>query len=166
MARLLLDMLPPELAGIGSPEERATEYLDYRQSFVTWERPERVAECQALEAPQMSRETRAACLRDYTVCVPFSSDPFPPCLLLQPSQSMVTSIHDLIVEPMTTDWLVPNTGAPASTSRPALPFLCVHDETESDRLTRELARRRQLFVPELILRLLTEGTRVGRRQAL
>ena len=77
---------------------------------------------------------------------------------------MVTSIHDLIVELMTTDWLVPDTETPASTSRPALPFLCVHHETESDRLTRELARIRQLFVPELILRLLTEGTRVGRRR--
>ena len=37
MARLLLDMLPPELAEIGSPEERAAEYLDYRQFFIAWE---------------------------------------------------------------------------------------------------------------------------------
>ena len=42
---------------------------------------------------------------------------------------------------MTTDWFVPDTETPASTSRPALPFLCVHHETESDRLTRELARK-------------------------
>ena len=106
-----------------------------------WETPERVAECQALNVPPRNRDTCAACLRDYTVRVPFSSDPFPPWLLLQLSQSMVTSIHGLIVELMTTHWLAPDTEAPASMSRPALPFLCVHHETESNCLTRELARK-------------------------
>jgi len=72
---LLLDLLPPELAAISIPEERAAEYLDYRQFFIAWETFERVAECQALEAPQMSRDTRTAWLRDYTVRIPFSSSP-------------------------------------------------------------------------------------------
>jgi hypothetical protein len=67
VARLLLDMLPPELAAIGTPEERAAEYLDYRQFFIAWETLERVTECQALEAPQMTRDTRAAWLKDYGV---------------------------------------------------------------------------------------------------
>ena len=44
MARLLLDMLPPELAAISSLKERATEYLDYRKSFIAWKTLERVAE--------------------------------------------------------------------------------------------------------------------------
>lgn len=67
MARLLLDMLPPELSAISTPEERAAEYLDYRQFFIAWETVERVAECQTLEVPQMSRDTRAAWLKDYGV---------------------------------------------------------------------------------------------------
>ena len=79
MARLLLDLLPPELAAIGAPEERAAEYLDYRHFFIAWETLERVAECQSLEAPQMSRDTRAAWLRDYTVRVRFSFSLRPQC---------------------------------------------------------------------------------------
>lgn len=70
MARLLLDMLPPELATITTPEERAAEYLDYRQFFIAWETLERATECQALEAPQVSRDTRTAWIRDYGVRVP------------------------------------------------------------------------------------------------
>lgn len=72
MARLLLDMLPPELAAISTPEERAAEYLDYRQFFIAWETLERVVEYQTLEAPETSRDTRGAWLRDYGVCL-FSS---------------------------------------------------------------------------------------------
>jgi nuclear pore complex protein Nup107 len=67
VARLLLDMLPPELAAISTPEERAAEYLDYRQFFIAWQTLERVTVCQALEAPQMSRNTRAEWLKDYGV---------------------------------------------------------------------------------------------------
>jgi nuclear pore complex protein Nup107 len=76
VARLLLDMLPPELAAISTPEERAAEYLDYRQFFIAWETLERVTECQALEAPQVSRNTHAAWLKDYGVrALLFSSPP-------------------------------------------------------------------------------------------
>jgi nuclear pore complex protein Nup107 len=76
VARLLLDMLPPELAAISTPEERAAEYLDYRQFFIAWETLERVMDCQSLEAPQMSRNTRAEWLKDYGVCaLPFPSLP-------------------------------------------------------------------------------------------
>lgn len=71
MARLLLDMLPPELAAIGTPEERVAEYLDYRQFFIAWETLERVTECRVLEAPHMSRDTRVSWLRDYGVRIPF-----------------------------------------------------------------------------------------------
>ena len=51
MAPLLLDMLPPELAAISTPGERATEYLDYRQLVIGWETLDRVTECRALETP-------------------------------------------------------------------------------------------------------------------
>lgn len=75
VARLLLDMLPPELAAIDTPEERAAEYLDYRQFFIAWETLERATECQALEAPQVSRDTRATWIRDYGVRVLLSFSP-------------------------------------------------------------------------------------------
>lgn len=67
VARLLLDMLPPELAAISTPEERAAEYMDYRQFFIAWETLERVMECRRLEAPQMSRNTHTTWLKDYGV---------------------------------------------------------------------------------------------------
>lgn len=77
VARLLLDLLPPELAAISTPEERAAEYLDYRQFFIAWETLERVAEYQSLQAPQTSRDTRGAWLRDYAVRVPLSYSQHP-----------------------------------------------------------------------------------------
>jgi nuclear pore complex protein Nup107 len=81
VARLLLDLLPPELAVISTPEERAAEYLDYRQFFIAWETLERVKECQTLEASQMSRDSRTTWLRDYGVRIIFF-DIFYPCLML------------------------------------------------------------------------------------
>jgi len=118
VARLLLDMLPPELAAIGTPEERAAEYMDYRQFFIAWETLERVTECQTLEAPQTSRDARLTWLKDYG--------------------ALVSSAREQILKLLTTDWLVPEGDVPAA-----------------DRRARELARIRQLFVPELILRLHT-----------
>ncbi|KAH9976532.1 nuclear pore protein 84/107 [Russula compacta] len=116
VARLLLDMLPPELAAIGTPEERVAEYLDYRQFFIAWETLERMTECRALEAAQMSRDTRVAWLKDYG--------------------GLVSSAREQILKLLMTDWLVPEAETPAT-----------------DRRARELARIRQLFVPELIFRL-------------
>ena len=70
-----------------------------------------MAECQALEAPPMSRDTRAAC----TVYVPFSSYRCPPRSLLQPSRGLVSSADEQIVR--LTDRLVPETEAPARPDR-------------------------------------------------
>ena len=67
MARGLLDMLPRELASIDEPEERATEYLHYRQFFNVWGHLDRVVECQSLEASLMNKDTRIAWLKDYKV---------------------------------------------------------------------------------------------------
>lgn len=67
VAQLLLRMLPLELASISEPEERATEYLHYRQFFNIWETLARIVECQALEVQVMSKDTRAAWIKDYTV---------------------------------------------------------------------------------------------------
>ncbi|KAH9991402.1 107-domain-containing protein [Russula vinacea] len=97
------------------------EYLDYRQFFIAWETVERVIECQTLEAPQMSRDTRATWLKDYG--------------------GLVSSARELILKLLTMDWLVPESDIPGSQCLVA------------DRRARELARIRQLFIPELILRL-------------
>lgn len=67
-------MLPSELASIGDPEERATEYLHYRQFFMIWETLERVVEYQALDVPNMNKETRLAWLRDYRVDMDYYHD--------------------------------------------------------------------------------------------
>ncbi|KAI0067354.1 hypothetical protein BV25DRAFT_1877263 [Artomyces pyxidatus] len=116
VARLLLDMLPAELASINEPEEFATEYLHLRQFFVIWDILDRVVECQALEAPQMTRDTRSAWLRDY--------------------RGLIEQAHELIIKLLTTDWLVPES-----------------EPIGRERHHRELTRIRQLYIPELILRL-------------
>ncbi|KAF7294646.1 Nuclear pore complex protein [Mycena indigotica] len=114
LAQKLLVLLPIELASIPEPEERATEYLHYRQFFVIWETLERVVDCQALETPQMNRSTKAAWLQDY--------------------QGLIDQAHDQITKLLTSDWLV--------------------DVDESlDRRRRDLIRIRQIFIPELIIRL-------------
>ena len=67
VAKLVLDLLPGELSSIRDPEEQATEYLHYRQFFLVWQTLDRVVETQALEVPQMTKDTRAAWLSDYDV---------------------------------------------------------------------------------------------------
>ena len=67
VAKILLDMLPPDLGTLRDPEEEATEYMHYRQFFGVWDALARVVECEALEQPQMNKETRAAWLDDYKV---------------------------------------------------------------------------------------------------
>lgn len=60
-------MLPPELGSLVEPEDQATEYMHYRQFFNVWELLARVVETQALEQPQMNKDTRAVWLSDYKV---------------------------------------------------------------------------------------------------
>lgn len=69
IAKLLLEVLPPELASIGDPEETATEYMHYRQFFSIWELFDRVQEVEAAEIQGgMTKDTRIAWLNDYSVC--------------------------------------------------------------------------------------------------
>lgn len=63
-------MLPRELASINEPEDRATEYLHYRQFFNIWELLDRVVQCQSLQLSLMNKDTRTAWLSDYGVCHP------------------------------------------------------------------------------------------------
>ncbi|KAF9469517.1 nuclear pore protein 84/107 [Collybia nuda] len=115
LAQTLLGMLPSELASIGEPEERATEYLHYRQFFMIWETLERVVECQALDVPNMAKETRLAWLRDY--------------------RDLIDQADDQITKLLTSEWLVTDV------------------ETGGDRRRLELIRIRQMYIPELIIRL-------------
>lgn len=113
LAKNLVEMLPRELASIDQPEERATEYLHYRQFFTIWDSLDRVVKCQSLEVSIMNRDTRAAWLSDY--------------------KGLIDQAYDAVVKLLTSDWMMP-------------------DET-GDRRSRELIRVRQIYVPELILRL-------------
>ena len=102
-------MLPPELARIPAPEDRSTEYLHYRQFFVIWDMFDRVIECQALEAPQMSRDTCAAWLRDYRVLCQILLSTYSVAYQLGGEQDLVDDVREQIVKLLTTDWLLPDT---------------------------------------------------------
>ncbi|KAK1227800.1 Nucleoporin nup84 [Marasmius sp. AFHP31] len=118
LAKELLSMLPPELASISVDEMdvQATEYLHYRQFFTIWETLERVVECQALESPNMNRDTRLAWMEDY--------------------KHLIEQAREQILKLLTSEWLVTE-GMPGG------------GETRR----RELVRIRQIYVPELIIRL-------------
>ncbi|THU96793.1 hypothetical protein K435DRAFT_754578 [Dendrothele bispora CBS 962.96] len=111
-----LSMLPPELSSISEPEEQATEFLHYRQFFTIWETLERITECQALEVPNMNRETRTAWLADYKL--------------------LIDQARDQITKLLTSEWLVADV-----------------EQTGGDARRRALIRIRQIYVPELIIRL-------------
>ncbi|KAF8884657.1 nuclear pore protein 84/107 [Infundibulicybe gibba] len=116
VAQKLLEMLPPEIGSIAEPEERATEYLHYRQFFMIMETLDRVVECQSLEASHMNKETRSAWLADY--------------------RGLIDQARDQITKLLTSEWLVTDV-----------------EIGGGDRRRRELIRIRQMYVPELIIRL-------------
>ncbi|TBU55991.1 107-domain-containing protein [Dichomitus squalens] len=116
IARMLLDMLPPELGSLPEPEDQATEFMHYRQFFNVWELLSRVVETQALEQPQMNRGTRLAWLDDY--------------------QTLIEQAREQVIKLLTTDWLMSDAE--------------VHN---GDRRRRDLSRIRQIYIPELIIRL-------------
>jgi Nuclear pore protein 84 / 107 len=74
-------------------------------------------------------------------------------------QGIVSNAHEQILKLLSTDWLVPDTEIPAGESpiREASSGCLVFTARRfaADRRARELARIRQLFIPELILRLHT-----------
>lgn len=68
LAQKLLEMVPSDLAVMSEPEDRATEYLHYRQFFVIWEILEKVVECEAMNVPGgLSNEEYATWLNQYRV---------------------------------------------------------------------------------------------------
>ena len=67
LAQSLLELLPIELGSIPEPEEKATEYLHYRQFFTVWEVLESVVECQSQDVPGLDRERKTVWLNRYRV---------------------------------------------------------------------------------------------------
>ena len=68
IAKSVLDLLPRELTTIREPEERAMEYMHYRQFFMVWDALERVVECEEIEVTHVNKDSRDAWLEDYKVC--------------------------------------------------------------------------------------------------
>ncbi|KAF8639343.1 hypothetical protein AX17_001562 [Amanita inopinata Kibby_2008] len=131
LAQQVSNALPPELAGISEPEERATEYLHYRQFFIVWESLERVVACQALEVDldvartgsiSASRETRAAWLADY--------------------QTLIDQASEQVTRLLTAEWLVVDDDE-----------VDVAGGTYAEKRRTELVRIRRIFIPELVIRL-------------
>ncbi|KDR66942.1 hypothetical protein GALMADRAFT_147583 [Galerina marginata CBS 339.88] len=122
-AQTLLTLLPAELASIAEPEEVATEYLHYRQFFVIWETIASVVESQAQEA--VITQGKGASREAKAAW-------------LAEYRGLIDQAHDQIMRLLTTEWLV----SEEYDSGPS-----------AERRRRDLVRIRQIFVPELILRL-------------
>ncbi|KAF5346850.1 hypothetical protein D9756_010620 [Leucocoprinus leucothites] len=115
LAQRLLEMAPPDLASISEPEDRATEYLHYRQFFLIWETLEKVVVCQSAHVPGLTKDENATWLAEYG--------------------ELIDQAHDQITKLLTSEWLVTD------------------EQSGSERRRRELVRIRQIYIPELIIRL-------------
>ena len=133
LAKNLLEMLPPDLGTLQDPEDQATEYMHYRQFFGVWETFARVTECQTLEQPQMNKETRAAWLNDY--------------------KGLIDQAREDTIKLLTTDWLTSELEVNNGELCDHMPSACKLTPTIGDRRRRDLARIRQIYIPELIIRL-------------
>lgn len=67
IAKTVLDMLPRGLSSMREPEDRAMEYMHYKQFFIVWEAVERVIQSQSVEVSHIDKESRLAWLEDYRV---------------------------------------------------------------------------------------------------
>ncbi|KAH7906565.1 nuclear pore protein 84/107 [Hygrophoropsis aurantiaca] len=132
LARSLLEMLPTELTSIDEPEERAIEYLHYRQFFNIWEILDRVVECQSSEASIMNKDTRVAWLNDYS--------------------NLIDRAHESITKLLTSDWMLPDSDSVGSEIT-SIRCMVTSNGSEGGRRQRELSRIRQIYIPELIIRL-------------
>ncbi|KAF8344765.1 hypothetical protein F5887DRAFT_1201965 [Amanita rubescens] len=131
LTQSVLDMLPAKFASIYEPEERATEYLHYRQFFLVWESLERVvAVHRALEIDMdmsrigsigASREARAAWLSDY--------------------HAVLEEVNEQVTRLLTAECLVNTEGYSAGAG------------THADKRRKEMMRVRRVFIPELVTRL-------------
>ncbi|EPQ52913.1 hypothetical protein GLOTRDRAFT_78934 [Gloeophyllum trabeum ATCC 11539] len=86
VAKHVLDRLPDELASIGVPEDRATEFLHYGQFFIVQEAFDRVVALQALEYQPMHREAHIKWSETYRDALDYA--------------------REQVVKLLTSDWLV------------------------------------------------------------
>lgn len=115
LAKRLLETAPPDLAVISEPEDRATEYLHYRQFFVIWETLEKISNYQTAFAPGLTGDEKATWFAEY--------------------QELVDQAYDQITKLLMSDWLVTD------------------DDDEDEKRCHELVRIRQIYIPELVMRL-------------
>ncbi|KAF8168933.1 nuclear pore protein 84/107 [Pholiota molesta] len=125
-AHALLALLPEELAELAEPEEVATEYLHYRQFFVIWDTLARVVAWQAQE-----QEGGGG-----TLGLGGGGGREARGAWVAEYRGLIDQAYDQILKLLTTEWLVADV-----------------ETGGGDRRRRELIRIRQIYVPELILRL-------------
>lgn len=132
--------------------------MNYRKFFNVWETIERVGECASLETPGMNRETRAAWVKDYEVGSRlFSSDrrTYGGFFLLL--QTLIDTARQQICKLLKAEWLVSDVEIPGG--KPPRVFNIVQKIDSSppprlgDRRRRDLIRIRQIYIPELVIRL-------------
>ena len=144
--------LPPELASISEPEERVIEYLHYRQFFNIWDILDRVVECQAREVLPMSKDAQSSWLNDYKVSgreekIKSVSD--------LGKQGLISQARKHILRLLTSDWLVTDVEKSGGECHwhPLSVVIPESNLLAGDRRRRELIRIRQIYIPELIIRL-------------
>ncbi|EMD36111.1 hypothetical protein CERSUDRAFT_116015 [Gelatoporia subvermispora B] len=116
VAQTVLEMLPPALGTRRDPEERATEYMHYRQFFSVWAVLARVVESASAGEQQIGKEAHAEWLEEY--------------------KTLLEQAREQIVKLLTTEWLVSDV-----------------EEAGGDQRRLELIRIRQIYIPELVIRL-------------
>ncbi|KAF9557921.1 hypothetical protein CPC08DRAFT_819621 [Agrocybe pediades] len=122
-AQTLLSLLPPELASLTTPEEIATEYMHYNQFFVIWDTIAKVVNVQGQEAAVTQGPSATREAK---------------ATWLSQYRNLIDQAHEQIVRLLTVEWLIAEEEA--------------EDDAEKQRQN-ELARIRQIYVPELIIRL-------------
>jgi nuclear pore complex protein Nup107 len=155
LARAALASLPRDLAQLADVKgELAAEHVQYRQLFMVWDALDRVHECAALDTPGMSRETRTTWLADYRVRLIRDLQLLVTKVLSM--QGLIDQAREHVYRLLTSEWLINNTtnvGGMYTYDRLAIQVVGADRlSIVNDRL-RELLRIRQIFVPELILRM-------------
>lgn len=156
LARQALEMLPRELASIREPEERVTEYVQYRVWARCWLGLEKIEEAEKAGASGMARESLSEWLKEYKVCS-YTSFSWPIC------HSNQAQCVDCARSVKGADYQIADYGVASVGQYPG--GWCVAN-LEPDTLTccdsffpagerrqRDLVRIRQIFIPEFLLRL-------------
>ncbi|KIY49632.1 hypothetical protein FISHEDRAFT_40657 [Fistulina hepatica ATCC 64428] len=132
LARDLRETLEDELNSIAESKEDAKEYMHYTKFFDIWDLFDRIAECEASKVAQMSVDASQLWLQQY--------------------KTLIDAACDKVLELLTFEWLVTDVEVPGGG------FMSMNDFPSKlgnlgDQRRQELIRIRQIFIPELIIRL-------------